>query len=56
MMDSGGDVRRDFSFPVTASEMARRPKDLLEIGLTGNSQSVPRSERASGDLGKIALS
>lgn len=39
---SVGEVTRDFSCPVTASDIALRPKVRLDIGLTGNNQSEPR--------------
>ena len=48
---SVGEATRALSCPVTASDIALRPKCLLEIGLTGRSQSDPRPCRASGDFG-----
>jgi hypothetical protein len=56
---SVGDATRAFSFswPVTASEIARRLKFRLEMGFTGNNQSVPLEGRLlEGDLGEIVLS
>ena len=53
---SVGEATRALSCPVTASDIALRPKCLLEIGLTGKSQSDPRPGRASGDFGMFVVS
>jgi hypothetical protein len=47
---SVGDVTRDFSLPVTASDIARSPNWRFAKGLTGNSQSEPLADRLSADF------